>query len=58
MMSVKVKLILDTVDDNPMEGYMSSLDAYRIRDEIYEAMYNFADTKKEKKELYSKFYDI
>lgn len=56
-MSVKVKLILDTVPDKSMEGYMSNLDAYYIRDLIYEAMHKFADKRKEKKELYKKFYD-
>ena len=55
-MSVKIKLIMDTIPDKLMEGYMSNDDAYRIRDEIYKAMLRYPQ-QASKREIQKRFYD-
>lgn len=55
-MSLKIKLIIDTCSDKPMEGYVSNDDGYEIRDALCEAMVRYEGEEK-RQEVERRFYD-
>jgi len=61
-MSLKVKLIIDTLQDKPMEGYIYNKDGYKLRDLFYKFMLHYAELenpdefKKLREEIDNMFY--
>ena len=54
-MSLEIKLIIDTLPDMPMEGFVYNDDGYEIRDLLCEAMVRYYGEEK-REWVESKFY--
>lgn len=55
-MSLKIKLIIDTIPEKSMEGYVDNLDGYGLRDKLCEAIIKY-EGEENREEIENRFYD-